>query len=136
MKTLGNILWFLLTGLFSGITWFIIGIIWCITIVGIPFGKQAFKLGKLSFLPFGKTVERNFGKHPIANIIWIIFGGLELAIGFGIGGLLWCITIIGIPFGKQAFKMAKLALAPFGAEIKSGSDTAAPAAPAAETTAA
>ena len=122
MKTLGNILWLLFTGLWSGIGWFFTGLLWCITIIGIPFGKQAFKLAKLSFWPFGTKVEGHFGKHPIANVIWIIFGGLELAIGFAFAGLLWCITIIGIPFGKQAFKLAGLAIAPFGAEILSAGE--------------
>ena len=117
MKTIGNILWFLLTGLMSAIAWFFLGIIWCITIIGIPFGKQCFKLAGLSLFPFGKTVNSNFGKHPIANVIWIIFGGLELAIGFVLAGAIWCITIIGIPFGKQCFKLAALSLAPFGANV-------------------
>ena len=117
MKTLGNVLWFLFTGLGAGLSWFFLGIVWCITIIGIPFGKQAFKLAKLSFFPFGKTVNTNFGKHPIANIIWIVLGGLPLAISFLFAGLIWCITIIGIPFGKQCFKLAKLALTPFGATV-------------------
>ena len=117
MKTLGNILWFLFTGLWTGIMWFFIGLLWCITIIGIPFGKQAFKLARLSFWPFGAEVDKNFGKHPIANVIWVIFGGFILTIGFAVAGLIWCITIIGIPFGKQCFKLAGLALSPFGAEI-------------------
>lgn len=117
MKTIGNILWFLLTGLMSALAWFFLGIIWCITIIGIPFGKQCFKLAGLSLFPFGKRVNSNFGKHPIANIIWIIFGGLELAIGFVVAGVIWCITIVGIPFGKQCFKLAALSIAPFGANV-------------------
>ena len=117
MKTLGNILWFIFTGFFSALSWFFLGIIWCITIIGIPFGKQCFKLAKLSLFPFGKTVKSDFGKHPIANIIWLIFGGLQLAIGFVLTGVLWCITIVGIPFGKQCFKLAALAAVPFGASV-------------------
>ena len=122
MKTLGNILWFLFTGLWTGIEWFVTGIIWCITIIGIPFGKQAFKLAKLSFFPFGKKVEKHFGSHPIANVLWIIFGGFILALVFALAGVLWCVTIIGIPFGKQCFKLAGLAIAPFGAEILSAGE--------------
>ena len=118
MKTLGNILWFLLIGLVSAISWFLTGIIWCITIIGIPFGKQCFKIAKLVILPFGKVVKTDFGKHPIMNIIWIIFGGLGLAVGFIISGLIFCITIIGIPFGKQCFKLATLSLIPFGSTIE------------------
>ncbi|MBQ7339236.1 MAG: YccF domain-containing protein [Clostridia bacterium] len=117
MKTIGNILWLLFTGLWAGLAYFFIGIIWCITIIGIPFGKQCFKFAKLSFWPFGTEIKSNFGSHPIANVLWIIFGGLELAIGFLIIGAVWCITIIGIPFGKQCFKFAKLSIAPFGATV-------------------
>lgn len=117
MKTIGNILWFIFTGFGAAIAWFFTGLIWCITIIGIPFGKQCIKIAKLVIWPFGNEAKTDFGKHPIANVIWIIFGGLELTIGFVIIGALWCITIIGIPFGKQCFKLAKLALTPFGATI-------------------
>ncbi len=118
MKTLGNILWFLITGLLGGLSYVALGIIWCITIIGIPFGKQCFKIAGLIFWPFGKIADTDFGKHAILNIIWIIFGGLELFLMFVIAGALWCITIIGIPFGKQCFKLAVLSLMPFGAEVK------------------
>ena len=94
------------------------GFLWCITIIVIPFGKQCFKLASLIFRPFGKVVDDHFSKHAILNVIWIIFGGLALCIGFAIAGIFWCITILGIPFGKQCFKFAKLSLMPFGAEIK------------------
>ena len=117
MKTLGNIIWFILIGLWEAIGYFFIGLIWCITIVGIPFGLQAFKLAKLIILPFGKEPKINFNAHPIANIIWLVFGGFALAVGFVFVGLLLCITIIGIPFGKQCFKLAKLSCIPFGATV-------------------
>ncbi len=117
MKTIGNILWLFLTGIGSALGWFFIGVIWCITIIGIPFGKQAFKLARVSAWPFGTTVNTNFGSHPIANVIWIILGGLSLAMSYLFIGVIWCITIIGIPFGKQCFKLAKVAIAPFGCEI-------------------
>ena len=117
MKTIGNILWFLFFGLWSAISWFGLGLLWCISIIGIPFGIQCFKIAGLVIWPFGKNVTSNFGKHPIANLIWIIFGGLELAIGYVIGGVICYITIIGIPFGKQCFKLASLSLAPFGADV-------------------
>lgn len=118
MKTLGNILWFIFTGLISAIGWFFAGLLWCVTIIGIPFGLQAFKLAKLSMFPFGKVANKNFGSHPIANAVWIVFGGLELAFVFCVSGVIWCITIIGIPFGKQCFKLAGLSLTPFGATIE------------------
>ena len=118
MKFIGNILWLLFTGITSALAWLFLGILWCITIIGIPFGKQCFKLARVSAWPFGTRINSDFGKHPIANLIWMLFGGLELAVGFVIVGLIWCITIIGIPFGKQCFKLATLALAPFGAKVK------------------
>jgi len=118
MKTIGNILWFIFTGLGSAISWCILGIFWCITIIGIPFGKQCFKIAHLTVWPFGREAKTDFSKHVVGNIIWIIFGGLELAIGYVLAGILWCITIIGIPFGKQCFKLAGLAFMPFGATIQ------------------
>ncbi len=118
MKFIGNILWLLFTGLVSAIGYFFLGVFWCITIVGIPFGLQAFKFAKLALWPFGTKVNANFGKHPIMNILWFIFGGFGLAISFFFMGIFWCITIIGIPFGRQAFKFAKLAIMPFGASIE------------------
>lgn len=117
-RLLGNVLWFLLTGLLSAIGYLLLGIIWCITIIGIPFGIQAFKMAKLMLWPFGRKVNSNFGKHPIANIIWVIFGGFGLALAFLFLGIFWCITIIGIPFGKQCFKLMQLSFIPFGATIE------------------
>lgn len=119
MKTIGNILWFIFGGFFSTIGWLLSGIIWCITIIGIPYGKQCFKYAKLTIGPFKKEVDYGGGIFSsIANIIWLIFFGWEMAIGYCIVGLIWCITIIGIPFGKQFFKLAKLSLAPFGAKVE------------------
>ena len=74
-------------------------------------------MAKLVLFPFGKTVKTDFGKHPIANILWLVFGGLELCVGYLVVGVIWCITIVGIPFGKQCFKLASLSLIPFGASI-------------------
>ena len=119
MKTIGNILWFIFGGFESAIGWFCSGIIWCITIIGIPYGKQCFKYAKLTITPFKKEVNYSGGIFSsTANIIWLIFFGWEMAIGYFITGLIWCITIIGIPFGKQFFKLAKLSLAPFGSKVE------------------
>ncbi|MBE6555769.1 MAG: YccF domain-containing protein [Ruminococcaceae bacterium] len=118
MKFIGNLLWLIFTGIATCLAWAFLGLLWCITIIGIPFGKQCFKLAELSLMPFGRRVSSNFGKHPIANVIWIIFGGFGLALGYVVTGLLWCITIIGIPFGKQCFKLALLSIAPFGANVR------------------
>jgi uncharacterized membrane protein YccF (DUF307 family) len=118
MRVIGNILWFVFGGFASGLSWFLSGLLWCITVVGIPYGLQCFKFAKLSFFPFGKDiVYGGGGLSTIANIIWLIFFGLWMALGHVIIGALWCITIVGIPFGKQFFKLAKLSLTPFGAEI-------------------
>lgn len=118
MKVIGNILWFIFTGLETAIAFFFAGIIWCITIIGIPFGVQCFKLARLALFPFGKKTDRKFSAHPIANIIWFIFGGFAFFIGYLIAGVLWCITILGIPFGKQCFKLCWIGAFPFGADVK------------------
>ena len=122
MKTIGNVIWFILVGLESAIAWFLLGILWCITILGIPFGKQCFKIARLCVWPFGAEVNTNFDKHPIANVIWLILFGIILGIFFFLVGLILCITIIGIPFGKQCFKLAKLSLTPFGATVGEASN--------------
>ena len=118
MTTLGNILWVILGGFLVALAWLIAGIILCITIIGIPAGVQCFKIAGFVFLPFGKQI--NYGGHTgslILNVLWILLFGWELAIGSLIPGIIFCITIIGIPFGKQYFKLAKLGLMPFGTTI-------------------
>lgn len=118
MRTLGNILWFLFGGLIGGLAWTLAGCIWCITIIGIPFGLQCFKFASLAFFPFGKDVVYGGGSISfLANIIWLIFFGWEMALGYLALGEVWCITIVGIPVGMQCFKMAKLSLMPFGADV-------------------
>ena len=119
MNTLGNILWLILGGLELAVAWAIIGIVLCITIVGIPLGIQAFKMAGLTLTPFGKSVVYGGGVGSLlANIIWVVLVGIWMAIGYVIAGVLNCITVIGVPFGIQSFKMAKLALWPFGAQVQ------------------
>ena len=119
MRLLGNILWFLLGGLIMGLSWTVAGLLWCVTIVGIPVGTQCFKFAALSFFPFGKEVVYGGGAVSlILNIVWLLVSGIPLAIESAAIGLILCVTIIGIPFGKQCFKIAKLALLPFGARIE------------------
>ncbi len=118
MRLIGNILWFILGGVWLGLSWALLGALLCITVIGIPFGMQCFKAATLTFAPFGKTVDTKFDAHPIANVLWAIFVGWEMALGYLIAGIGSCITLIGIPFGLQAFKMMKLAFLPFGAKIK------------------
>lgn len=118
MKILGNIVWFIFGGAIAAILWLILGLLLCVTIIGIPFGLQAFKFAGLVIFPFGKDVDTNFSEHPIINILWAIFFGWEMMLGYLFFGVIFCITIIGIPFGLQWFKLAQLALFPFGAKIK------------------
>ena len=118
MGCLGNIIWFLCGGLWQGLSWTLAGCLWCIMIIGIPIGMQCFKFATLAFFPFGKDVQYGGGAISLlANIIWLVVSGVPLAIAAAVNGLILCITIIGIPFGKQCFKMAQLALMPFGASI-------------------
>lgn len=118
MSCLGNILWFIFCGFWQGLSWTIAGLFWCITIVGIPIGMQCFKLASLVFFPFGKDVIYGGGAVSlIANIFWIIISGIPLALASVLNGVILCCTIIGIPFGLQCFKFAKLSLMPFGAVV-------------------
>lgn len=118
MGCLGNLLWFIFGGFLSGVSWCLAGCLWCISIVGIPVGMQCFKFASLSFFPFGKEVRYGGGAGSlILNIIWLIVSGVPLALEHAVFGCLLCVTIIGIPFGMQQFKLAKLALMPFGSEV-------------------
>ncbi|MCR5503453.1 MAG: YccF domain-containing protein [Lachnospiraceae bacterium] len=119
MRILLNILWIICGGLLSAIGWLLAGALYCVTVIGIPLGLQCFKLCSISLNPFGKEIhyEGAGAGSFILNVIWFIFGGLELALGNAILGLILCITIIGIPFGKQFFKIAGLSLRPFGAVV-------------------
>lgn len=121
MKLLRNISWFVFGGVFIAIDYFIASFLFCITIIGIPFGIQIFKLGLLTLWPFGKkakNIDKSGGLLSLILNIWrIIFGGLVICISHLHMGVLFYITIIGIPFGKQHFKLASLSLTPFGKEI-------------------
>lgn len=118
MIILGNIIWMLFGGIFTALYWLLAGCLFCITIIGIPLGRQAFKMASLTLAPFGKSIEYGGGAPSlIANIVWLIAAGLPIAASYLIAGVFNCITIIGIPFGLQAFKMAKLSLLPFGARV-------------------
>lgn len=118
MGCLGNVLWFIFGGWISGLSWAFAGLLWCISIVGIPVGMQCFKFAALSFFPFGKEVHYGGGAGSmLLNIIWMIVSGIPLALESLVIGVLLCVTIVGIPFGMQQFKLAKLALMPFGSEV-------------------
>ena len=121
MKFIGNLLWIIFGGLLISLYYALIGLLFCITIVGIPFGMQLFKSAGFALWPFGHEViagPNDSGVLSIVmNIIWIIFGGIEIALLHAWFGVICCITLIGIPFGLQHFKMALLALVPFGKKI-------------------
>jgi uncharacterized membrane protein YccF (DUF307 family) len=119
LRIIGNILWFIVCGFWLGLAWLFFGLLWCVTIIGIPVGLQCFKLSGLGFFPFGKEIVwENVGAgRVLLNILWFVFGGLWLALGYLTAGIACCITIVGIPFGLQCFKLVKLSLIPFGAKI-------------------
>ncbi len=121
MNTLGNIIWLIFGGLLTAIVYFLSGVVLLISIIGIPFGIQLFKIGSFALLPFGyKAVpkEKQSGcLFVIFNILWLLTGGISLAISHAVLALLFAITIIGIPFAVQHFKLAGLALTPFGYKI-------------------
>jgi len=118
MKFIGNILWLILGGFLTGVLYYIAGLLFCITIIGIPFGFQLFKIGSYAFWPFGRDMTWKAGEPGclslIGNVLWVCLGWWEIAIIHLICGLLFCITIVGIPFGVQHFKIAKNSLLPFG----------------------
>lgn len=121
MKTLGNIIWVVFGGLAIAIEYLISGLALMITIIGIPFGLQSFKLGILALWPFGSTVREKEQQHGclnlLMNVIWFFIGGIWIWLTHIFFGVIFYITIIGIPFGKMHFRLAKLALSPFGKEV-------------------
>ena len=119
MRFVGNLLWLLCGGLISVLCWLIAGLLWCLTVVGVPIGLQCFKFAELSLSPFGKEVAYEGGAVSfLVNVVWLFLSGIELALIHFILGLLLSVTIVGIPFGRQFFKFAKLSLAPFGARVR------------------
>jgi len=119
-----NLLWILFGGLFVCLGYISGGIALCLTVVGIPWGLQLFKLGLLSLFPFGSEVVTRYpeatpasGLNLLLNIIWLIFGGIFVMLNHLVWGVVLCLTIIGIPFGMQHFKLMKLAFTPFGRTI-------------------
>ena len=121
MKFLGNLVWLVLGGLITAIMYWIVGLVMCITVVGIPFGVQLFKIGMLSLWPFGHELvpTTNDGGciQLIFNILWIVLGWWEIALTHLTFGLILCCTIVGIPWGVQHFKLALASLLPFGKEV-------------------
>ena len=118
MRTIGNLLWVIFGGLFLALSWAVAGCLWCLSIVGIPWGVQCFKFAGLLLWPFGKQVCYGGGAMSLlANFVWVCLSGGFLALEALVFGCLWCLSIVGIPWGRQFFKYAKLALMPFGATV-------------------
>ncbi len=128
MRAIGNFLWFILGGALMGLAWWFAGLLAFVTIIGIPWGKACFVIGQFAFLPFGREAisrselnqKEDIGTGAlglVGNIVWFVLAGLWLAIGHIASALACCITIIGIPFGIQHFKLAGIALAPIGKTI-------------------
>lgn len=130
MRIIGNLVWFVFGGALMGLGWWLVGVLAFISIVGIPWGRACFVIGKMSFFPFGKevigrdelTLRNDIGTGSfglVGNIIWFIFAGLWLAIGHLACTLFWFLTIIGIPFGIQHLKLAGISVAPIGKTVVS-----------------
>jgi uncharacterized membrane protein YccF (DUF307 family) len=121
MRTLGNVLWFVLAGLWLALSYAAAGLLLCITIIGIPFGLQAFKLAGFVLWPFGRTIVAAEGADGVLgvvfNLIWLVLFGWAIFVAHLASGALLCLTIIGIPFGIQSFKLSVLALWPFGRRV-------------------
>lgn len=124
MNIIGNIIWIIFGGFIIFLEYLVSGLLLCATIIGIPFGLQCFKIGVASLAPFSLKVDNHSTGisggclTTIFNIIWIFCGGIWIALTHLIFGLLFCITIIGIPFGRQHFKLMSLCFTPFGKTFK------------------
>ena len=118
MSLLGNIIWLIFGGFFSGVGYILGGLSTCLTIIGIPLGLATIQVGIASFTPFGREIkkspEADSALYQILNVVWIVVFGWAIALNHLLWGLLLAITIIGLPFAKQHFKLMILALFPFG----------------------
>lgn len=121
MKFLGNLVWWIFGGLLTAIEYFIASVVLMVTIVGIPFGIQTMKIGMMTLLPFNMTIKEKPDKsqflYLIMNILWFFIGGVWIFLTHMVFGLLLAITVVGIPFAKQHFKLATISLSPFGKEV-------------------
>ena len=121
MRLLGNVIWLVFGGFFTGMGHILGGLLLCVTIVGIPFGIQTIKLGVAVMAPFGKEVQSSEdGDSPllmILNLIWIVLFGWEIAVTHLTAAALLAVTIVGLPFARQHLKLIPLALLPFGREL-------------------
>jgi len=121
MKLIGNIVWWIFGGLVTAIEYFVASIALMVTIVGIPFGLQTLKIGMMTLMPFNTTIkDKKKGSgflNLLMNIIWFFVGGIWITLTHILFGILLTITIVGIPFAKQHFKLATISMSPFGKEV-------------------
>ena len=125
MRTVLNILWLVLSGLWLAIGYLFVGVLLCVLIITIPFGVACFRLAAFVLWPFGRAVVRKpeaGAPSTIANVIWFVLAGIWMAFAHVVLGILLCLTIIGIPLGLGNFKLAAVALAPLGKEIVRADD--------------
>ena len=117
MKLIGNVIWFLILGLWLSIIYVAVGVVLCVSLIGIPVGLQFFKMARYAIWPLGRPMGVDFERHPILNLVWILLGGEVLATVHFTLGIVFALTIIGIPFAKVCFRLAKLSFLPFGATV-------------------
>lgn len=118
MRTLANIIWIVLGGLATALGWMLAGLIFYVSVVGIPLGRQCMKMASLTLAPFGRQIVYGGGAPSlVANLFWVVLVGIWMAAAYAVSGVVWCATIVGIPYGLQLLKMAKLSLFPFGAQV-------------------
>ncbi|HCB04665.1 MAG TPA: YccF domain-containing protein [Nocardioides bacterium] len=120
MRLILNVLWLVLAGFWMCLSYLLVGALWCITIIGIPFGIASFRIGMFALWPFGRTIVEKPGAgagSAIGNVLWFILSGIWLAIAHAVTGALLCITIIGIPLGLANFKLIPISLFPLGKDI-------------------
>jgi uncharacterized membrane protein YccF (DUF307 family) len=125
VRTLLNILWLVLSGLWLAIGYFFVGLLLCLLIITIPFGVACFRLAAFVLWPFGRAVVRKpeaGAPSTIANVLWFVLAGIWMAFAHVVLGVILCITIIGIPLGLGNFKLAAVALAPLGKDIVRADD--------------
>ena len=126
LRFIGNILWLIIAGWSMCLGYLVAGLLLAVTIIGIPFAIASWRLAFFVIWPFGRTAVHDPNRVPgvsaIANILWFILAGWWLALGQVLTGVLLCVTIIGIPFGIQSFKLAGLAMAPLARQIVSTDD--------------
>lgn len=119
LGVLFNLIWIVTGGWLTALGFLLVGAICYVTVIGVPIGRQAFKMASLTLAPFGREVEYGGGAPSlVANVVWLLLGGWWSATCYVLEGLAFCVTVVGIPFGLQLFKMAKLTLMPFGATVR------------------